>query len=213
MKVEKHVLGMVGTNCYLVYDEETKDAFLIDPADNSEFLEGRITAEGLKPRAILLTHGHFDHIMAVNELSGIYRIPVYAHEQEAFVLKSPEYNLCSTFGVPDAGITADRLVKDGQELTIAGFEVRVLHTPGHTIGGCCYYLEKEKAVFTGDTLFYGSVGRTDFPTGSMSQLIHSIQEKLMVLPDDVMVYPGHESRTTIGQERADNPYLKQGFTE
>lgn len=213
MKVEKHILGMVGTNCYVVYDEETKEALIIDPADNSEFLEGRINANGLKLRAVLLTHGHFDHIMAVNDLASVYRMPVYACEVEAEVLKSPRYNLCETFGLPSAEVEADHLVKDGDILEIAGFSIRVLFTPGHTKGGCCYYFEDEKAVFTGDTLFYGSVGRTDFPTGDMSVLIRSIQEKLMALPDDVMVYPGHESRTTIGQERAGNPYIKGGISE
>lgn len=207
MKIERYVLGPVGTNCYIVSNEKTKEAVLVDPADEPTFFEERIAADGLTPKAILLTHGHFDHILAVNALAKRYGVPVFAHEEEAGVLASAEYTLCEKHGLALPAVKPDRLLKDGEQFTVAGFDVRALHTPGHTKGGCCYYFEKEKAVFTGDTLFCRSIGRTDFPTGDEATLVRSVHEKLMPLPDDVAVYPGHDAFTTIREERMYNPYI------
>jgi glyoxylase-like metal-dependent hydrolase (beta-lactamase superfamily II) len=180
--------------------------FVVDPGASAKQLADRIRAANLTPVAILLTHGHFDHAGGAAELAGAFHIPVYAFEKERETLEDPARNL-STWDGEQLSYHADIYLQDEQEIELAGFSIRVLFTPGHTSGGCCYYLKEERALFAGDTLFAQSVGRTDFPGGSASQIIRSIQEKLMVLPDDVTVYTGHEDITTIGTERKYNPYL------
>lgn len=206
MKIEKVVIGMIGTNCYIVENEETKECFLIDPAACPPELVTHIRQKGLHVQAILLTHGHFDHIMGIDGFLKEFPVPVYAHEEEKALLNDAELNASAEYS---AGYTFSgaEYVRDGQILELAGIEIQVLYTPGHTIGGCCYYIQEEGVLFSGDTLFYGSTGRTDFPTGSQSRLIRSIREKLLVLPDETKVYPGHMSETSIGFERMYNPYL------
>ena len=206
MEMKHYCVGQVATNCYFAINEETKEMLVIDPGDSAQMLAEKIKKEGLKPKAVLLTHGHFDHAMAAEELAELFGIPVYAHEAEKDTLEDSGKNVSIMIGRRDS-YHADVYGRDGEVLQLAGMELKVLHTPGHTAGGCCYYLEKEKVLFSGDTLFCQSVGRTDFPGGSMSKLVRSIKEKLMALPDEVRVYPGHMGLTTIGTERARNPYL------
>lgn len=206
MKIEQYCVGQVATNCYFAINGETKEMLVIDPGDSAKMLADKINQEELKPQAILLTHGHFDHVMAAEELAGIFGVKIYAHEKEQDTLENPGKNVSLMVGGRDA-YHADVYVKDEEVLELAGMKVKVLHTPGHTAGGCCYYLEEEGALFSGDTLFCQSVGRTDFPGGSMSEIVRSIKEKLMALPDEVRVYPGHMDLTTIGKERAYNPFL------
>ncbi len=206
MKIEQYCVGQVGTNCYFAVNEKTKEMLVIDPGDSAQMLAGKIQQKSLKPAAILLTHGHFDHAMAAKELADIFDVKIYAHEAEKNTLKQPGLNVSSMIGRRDS-YHADIFVKDGETLNLAGMEIQVLHTPGHTEGGCCYYLEHEQVLFSGDTLFCQSVGRTDFPGGSMAEIIRSIKEKLLALPDQVKVYPGHMDVTTIGMERAQNPFL------
>ena len=206
MEMKHYCVGQVATNCYFAINEETKEMLVIDPGDSAQMLAEKIKKEGLKPKAVLLTHGHFDHAMAAEELAELFGIPVYAHEAEKDTLEDSGKNVSIMIGRRDS-YHADVYVRDGEVLQLAGMELKVLHTPGHTAGGCCYYLEKEKVLFSGDTLFCQSVGRTDFPGGSMSKLVRSIKEKLMALPDEVRVHPGHMGLTTIGTERARNPYL------
>ena len=206
MKIEQYCVGQVGTNCYFAINDETKEMLVIDPGDSADMLTEKIRQKGLKPQAVLLTHGHFDHAMAAEELAGNFGIKIYAHEAEKDTLEQPKLNVSAMIGRRDS-YHADVFVKDGDVLKLAGMELKVLHTPGHTQGGCCYYLEAEKILFSGDTLFCQSVGRTDFPGGSMSQIVRSIKEKLMALPDEVKVFPGHMDVTTIGMERAHNPFL------
>ena len=169
-------------------------------------LAEKIREKGYLPKAILLTHGHFDHAGAAEELADKYQISIYAHEAEKETLEDPGLNLCGMIGEHKV-YHADIFVKDEEVLNLAGFSIRVFFTPGHTIGGCCYYIADEKILFSGDTLFQESVGRTDFPRGSASDLIRAIREKLMPLPDDVTVYTGHDESTLIGYERMHNPYL------
>ncbi len=199
-------LGMIQTNCYLVTNKETKKLVIVDPGDEAEKVSGFIDREGYVPVAILLTHGHFDHVMAAADLHKKYNIDIYAHEAEKETMENPEINACGMIGRHETYF-ATKYVKDGDVLDFAGFHFKVLHTPGHTPGGVCYYEEFEHTLFSGDTLFCQSVGRTDFPRGSMSQLVRSIKEKLLVLPDYVDVFPGHEGVTTIGDEKTYNPYF------
>lgn len=207
MKIETMVLGDVRTNCYLLIEEETKEALVVDPADRADVILRKLIDEGLHLKAILLTHGHGDHILAVGDLKKQLGVKVYAAKAEEGLLSDPAQNLSKAlFGLP-VTVKPDILLEDGQEFEEAGIRLRMIHTPGHTPGGCCYYQEEEKVLLSGDTLFCGSIGRTDFPGGSLSQLVRSVKEKLLVLPEDVKVYPGHEEMTTIGQEKRYNPYM------
>lgn len=206
MKIEQYCVGEVATNCYFLINDETKEMLVIDPGDSAKMLAEKIRQKNLKPQAVLLTHGHFDHAMAAEELAENFGIKIYAHEAEKDTLEQPGRNVSSMIGRGES-YHADVFVTDGEILKLAGMELKVLHTPGHTEGGCCYYLEQEKVLFSGDTLFCQSVGRTDFPGGSMSKIVRSIKEKLLALPDDVRVYPGHMDLTTIGRERTGNPFL------
>ena len=206
IEIKSMTLGMVATNCYLIINKETKEALLIDPADNALRISNVIEENVCTLKAILLTHGHFDHIMALNELKKRYNVPVYAHEEEEDVLKQSSLNMSGMIGQIYT-TQADIYVKDGEHLKLAGLDIIVLHTPGHTKGGVCYYLPEEKVLMSGDTLFHCSIGCTDFPTGSMSQLVRSVKEQLFVLPDDVQVYPGHDSVTSIGYEKQYNPFF------
>lgn len=206
LKVEQYVVGPVQTNCYFVINDDTKEMLIVDPGASAKRLAEIITEEKLNPVAILLTHGHFDHAGGAAALAEQFKIKVYAQEQEKETLENPALNL-SSWGGRELAYHVDEFLRDEQEIDLAGFHIRVLHTPGHTVGGCCYYFSYQNVLFSGDTLFAQSVGRTDFPKGSSSALIRSIKEKLMVLPEDTTVYTGHNDITTIGTERMYNPYL------
>ena len=207
MIIKTYPIGIYDENIYVLIDEKSKDACIVDPGGNGNLLIKNIEDLECNIKYILLTHGHFDHAGAAEEMAAHYQIPVYAGENEKGTLESTTKNLSGPMmGQPEVYHATDYL-KDMEEQTIAGMKVRTLFTPGHTEGGVCYYLPNEMVVFSGDTLFCESVGRTDFPGGSASTLIRSIQEKLMPLPDFIKVYPGHNAMTTIGNERGYNPYL------
>ncbi|MCI8454144.1 MAG: MBL fold metallo-hydrolase [Lachnospiraceae bacterium] len=209
MRITTLVVGMVGTNCYLVYDDETKRAVIVDPGDGA----GQISAEckrlSLKPDAILLTHGHFDHILAAEELRAEWGLKIYACEKELPVLSDGKKNLVQSYYGRPYGLVPDETVKEGDTLSVAGLIFTVLETPGHTAGSCCYYMEKERVLFSGDTLFQMSYGRIDFPTGSGRAMETSVRRLLAELPDDVTVYPGHMDQTTIAFERTYNPLAEK----
>lgn len=206
LKVDMYMVGPVQTNCYVAVHQDTKEALIVDPGDCAKQLAERIRNSGYTPVAVLLTHGHFDHAGAAEELAKEFGISIYAHEAEKETLESVKLNASWMMGRSET-YHADIYLKDEQEIDLAGFHIRVFHTPGHTVGGCCFYLPYEDVVFTGDTLFCQSVGRTDFEKGSMSDLVRSIKGKLMPLPDQTIVYPGHNEGTTIEQERMYNPYV------
>lgn len=199
-------LGMMRTNAYLVSKKGGSEAFVVDPGDEPEKLDRIIKERGLTLTGILLTHGHFDHIGAVEALRESTGAKVYAMKEEQETLESPDRNLSSSYGA-GYGLTSDVFLRDKEELSLAEIKIQVLHTPGHTPGGCCFYLADEGIVFSGDTLFHTSVGRSDFPGGSASALVRSIKEKLMCLPEETKVYPGHMEATDIHTEKTFNPFL------
>ena len=206
LKIEQYIVGSVSTNCYFAINDETKEVIIIDPGAAAKQLAAKVEEGGLKPAAILLTHGHFDHASAAEELAKLLDVKIYAHEAERETLEDPSINLSGWEGKKES-YHADEYVADETVLELAGFQIQVLHTPGHTVGGCCYYFKEQGTVFSGDTLFCMSIGRTDFPKGSASQLIRAINEKLMILPDETAVYAGHGEMTSIGMERMQNFYL------
>ncbi len=212
LNIRKLVLGDIGTNCYIIYRDSTKEGVIVDPADSAGTILSVCEQLELKIQAILLTHGHFDHIMALNEVKEKLQVPVYAGWREEELLADPQLNVSLWQGCP-VSCRADVYVHDGDVLHLIGYDWLVLETPGHTIGSVSYYIESEKVLICGDTLFYESFGRTDFPTGSLSSLIRSIQKKLLVLPDDTKVYPGHEEETDIAHEKKYNPALSYRLRE
>lgn len=207
MKIEKFVLGPVGTNCYIVRNEDTMECFIVDMAACPPELERHIKNAGLTVSAVLLTHGHFDHIMGLDRFLEEFPVPVYACGAEKELLENAQMNSSAGMLGQPYTFTGAQFVKDGDLLQIAGMNIQVIQTPGHTIGGCCYYIAEEKALFSGDTLFRASVGRTDLPTGSMGALVRSVKERILVLPDETRVYPGHMEETTVGYEKKYNPFL------
>lgn len=206
MKIQQYVVSVCATNCYFVINDDTKEVVIIDPGASARQLAEKVKEHELKPAGILLTHGHFDHASAAKELAQLLDVKIYAHEAEKETLETPGLNLSGWEGKAEA-YHADVYLRDEQELELAGFKVKVLFTPGHTVGGCCYYFMEQSVLFSGDTLFEGSIGRTDFPKGSASQLIRAIKDKLMILPDETAVYSGHGDMTSIGMERVNNPFL------
>lgn len=209
-QVKTLVLGMIQTNCYIVSNEETKEAIVIDPADDAAIIEKHLKADDLVCKAILLTHGHFDHIMAAQELAASTNAPIYAHEEEAELLRNPRLN--SSYQIRrECSLVPDVKLSDDQTLNLAGFMIRTLHTPGHTQGGVCYYFVGYQVLFSGDTLFQETIGRSDLPTGNGKLLVEGIRTKLMLLEDQVTVYPGHGNTTTIGHERENNIYISHSF--
>ncbi len=206
VKIGKVTLGQYATNCYFLYREGSSDLVLIDPADSGAYLYDKLTEKGFSIKAILLTHGHFDHIFGVDVLKKKTGAKVYACEAERELLEDTRLNVSEGVGRPTV-VHPDVFLRDGEELDLCDIHLKVIHTPGHTAGSCCFYVKEAGFLIAGDTLFEGSVGRTDLPTGSTRTMMDSIKEKLMALPDDTKVYPGHGGSTTIGFERENNPFL------
>lgn len=207
MKIQHSVFGMCATNTYYVYDDETKRGLIVDPADSPDTIIAKADSLSMIPEAILITHGHFDHVLAMNKVREHYGIKVYAGLTEKQVLHDMAMNLTSSFGMGQI-FDADIYLKDGEEFETAGYHIKAIEVPGHTIGGMCYYFDKQGVLFSGDTLFCESVGRSDFPGGSASALCRGIKDKLFILPEHTKVYPGHMDETTIGNEIKYNPFCR-----
>ncbi len=210
MKIDRLILGAFETNCYVVRaDESATECLVIDTGLDGSELVAFLEEHQLTPVAVVLTHGHADHIVGLAMLRQRYPgIKVFIHQLDAQLLTDSEANLSGFAGLTFATDPADILLREGDVIDEAGVRLQVLHTPGHTLGGICLYSEADNLVFAGDTLFADSVGRTDFPGGDMDQLIESIRTKLFTLPDKTAVYPGHGMRTTIGREKRANPFVR-----
>jgi len=200
---EQIEVGPYMTNCYIVSDD--KQALVIDPGDDYQMIEKYIKKNSLKVEKIILTHGHIDHIGAVAQIKKLTDAPVLIHPEDADMLTDAKANLSAYHTESFSVGPADGFLNEGDIIDLGRFQFKVLHTPGHSPGGIS--LATDGIVFTGDALFWGSVGRTDFPNGSHEILINSIKTKLMTLPDETIVYSGHGPQTTIGHERGINPFL------
>lgn len=198
MIIKPILAGMFEEVAYIVMDEDTKDGFIVDPGGNGEVIESEVRALGANIKYILLTHGHLDHVGAVEYVADKFNVPFYISKEDEEWAKNDDY----VFG---SFRKADGNLSDGDTLKIGNKNIKVISTPGHTPGGLCFLVENE--LFTGDTLFRGSVGRTDFPGGSTVNLISSIKNKLVPLGDEIRVYPGHGPSSTIAIEKEINPYL------
>lgn len=205
MKVTRISGGPLPTNCYLLQDEVTGGCAVIDPGFESETLDRALLSAGPENvKLILLTHGHFDHIMGVDSVKKLTGAKVCAFADETLLINDDSLNLSSMMAAPVKAFSVDSLLNDGDVIPLGSLEIHVLHTPGHTIGGCCYFAGN--AIFTGDTLMKCTCGRTDFPTGSYPQMMESLQ-KLKNLEGDYHIYPGHEGESTMEYERKNNPYM------
>lgn len=189
------------TNCYIIQDEKTKETMVIDPAGGAEEIAEMLDILSAKLKYIYLTHCHGDHTGGVNELKQKYGGQVIIERKEAENILDSNKNLTSYFGFNKTNIEIDARVDDEDLLHLGDLELKVIHTPGHTSGGSCIYCQKENMLFSGDTLFRGTWGRTDLPTGDFEDIIGSITKKLMLLPDETIVYPGHGKSTMIREEK------------
>ena len=205
IKIHSMPVGSLQTMCYIVYNIDSKEAIVVDPGAEAAKILLWTETNGLTIKGIYLTHGHFDHIGAAKEIRDACDVKIYAYKEEDDFLQDAGMNLSTMFGRSIA-LTADELMEDLEVLHVLGTSMQVIHTPGHTKGSVCFYFKDLNALISGDTLFFESVGRTDFPTGSSAKLVNSIQQRLFSLPDDAIVYPGHGCSTTIGHEKMHNPY-------
>ena len=210
MKIDCLALGAYETNCYVLRSSEAaEDCLIVDAGLGADKLIKFLHENTLNPVSIVLTHGHIDHIEGVAALRAEFPdIKVYIHKLDAEMLTEPYTNLSAMTGIPFCVESADFLLEEQSIIEQADIKLSVLHTPGHTPGGICLYCEEEGIVFTDDTLFADSIGRTDFPNGNTEQLLQSIREKLFTLPDETKVYPGHGPMTTIAHEKKYNPFLR-----
>ena len=210
MKIEHLILGSYETNCYILRENEAvKDCMIVDTGLEAEALIEFLKSEELNPAAAVFTHGHADHITGIPLLRENYPdIKIYIHKLDAKMLTRATSNLSVLAGRIFRTKPADYLIEEADVIEAAGVKLEVVHTPGHTQGGISLYSKDEKILFSGDTLFAGSVGRTDMPGGNTGQLIEGIKEKLLPLPEETLVYPGHGPVTTIGQEKVSNPFLQ-----
>ncbi|MCL2572544.1 MAG: MBL fold metallo-hydrolase [Defluviitaleaceae bacterium] len=209
MKVKTFNANDMRQNTYLYYDEESGEGVFIDAGCSSSDIVSAdlfIKESVLTIKGVLLTHGHYDHIIGAEGIRGIVSAPIYSHEAELSMLSTPSINLSTRIG-GNLVVLAEKTLKNGDVFSLKNTQLKVLHVPGHTSGGVCYYDEINGILFSGDILFKESIGRSDLPGGNHQELVKNIVEKLFILPDDTIVYPGHGASTTIGHEKSCNPFL------
>jgi len=208
MILKSLVVGPIAANCYILGDEKSGQGVIIDPGSEGDRILGMVKETGLTVQFIIATHGHFDHTAAVAQLKKNLKCDFLLHQEDIpFVRFSKESAQAWGFDI-DQVPDPDKLVKDGDIFNLGNLEMKIVHTPGHSPGGISIHITREKIVFTGDTLFQGSIGRTDLKLGSMDDLIRSIKEKLYIFPDDTVVYSGHGDQTTIGEEKKYNFFVR-----
>lgn len=215
MKIEQIIVGHMAVFCYLVYDEATKEAILIDPAGNEDRLLKILKEKGLSLRYIVNTHGHPDHTCGNNRLQKETGASVVMHALDDDFFQKPEYAGWARMMGSEPAAPAQIRVQDGDELTFGGITMKFIHTPGHTPGACCILIDGN--LFTGDTLFVGAVGRTDLPGGSFEQLLHSLKTRVITLPPKTIIWPGHDygdrPYSTVADETKTNPYITDFMDE
>lgn len=199
MKIKRIPAGVYAANCFILMDEDTKETAVIDPGGDSEDLIKAVNEMDAKVKYILLTHGHTDHTGAAVQLQEEYNVPIYISEKDYRMMENGEYIYGDVIG------KVDKFLNEGDTFKIGSIEIKCIHTAGHTPGGICFMVED--VVFTGDTLFAGSIGRTDLAGGDFDAIISNIKNKLMILPDNITVFPGHGPQSSIGRERVHNPFL------
>ena len=208
--IKKLIVGSLQTNCYVIYND-TKDCIIVDPGAQGQKINKFIIENELTPRAILLTHGHFDHIYGLADFASTYNVPIYMDMKETYSFEHTNPYVCGAYGLnlpqlPSEGVEFID-AKDGDIIKVGDLNFKVLQTPGHSVGGLCFLEENEKVLFSGDTLFAGAIGRTDHPGGDYDLMMKGIWEKLMCLEGETKVYPGHGPSTDIATERMTNPFL------
>lgn len=203
MQIKRIPAGVYAANCYILMDEDTKESAVIDPGGDANNLIKAIKDMNAKVKYILLTHGHADHTGAVIQLKNEFNSPIYINEQDYQLIKNGAY----MYG--DIVENVDQYINEGDVFSLGNTQVKSILTPGHTPGGVCFLVDD--MIFTGDTLFEGSIGRTDFDGGNFETIIKSIKDKLMTLPENIVVFPGHGSESNIGKEKNHNPFLSDNY--
>lgn len=201
MLIEKIVVGEMQANCYVLAETKNSASIIIDPGADYEDIKAILDQNKLKPKLIINTHGHIDHIGENDK----FKLPIFIHKLDSEFLTDPAKSLSVFFGNSKTSLEPYRQLEDAEIVELESLKLEVIHTPGHTPGSIC--LKIDSVVFTGDTLFFEGIGRTDFPQGDEKRLIKSIREKLFVLPDEMIIYPGHGPSSTIGHEKNNNPFL------
>ena len=212
MKIYQIPIGPLEANCYILGDEATKEAVLIDPGHPDPIIVQKLQEGGWNLTGIWLTHGHFDHISGIPFIKEHFPVPVWVHRIENEYLEDPKLNLSENYSSHPFQSTGDHLIEEGETLSFGSFTFQILHVPGHSAGSVCYYEPKEGILFSGDVLFKESIGRSDLPRGNFADLMKNIKEKLITLPKETVVYSGHGPSTTIGHESAYNPYLADDWS-
>lgn len=208
MQIKTFVSSPLETNSYVVYDEETKQALVIDaPPESYKEVTDFITLNDLKPELLILTHGHIDHIADAEPVKNTYGLKILMHEEDLFWINPPAFMLSMISGKYKP-FKPDIILKGGEEIELGNMRFTIIHTPGHTPGGICVYFKSENILFPGDTIFQESIGRTDLQGGSTGTLLESITEKILTLPDETVIYPGHGDKTKIKNEKKYNPFLQ-----